>query len=90
MSISLNALQAEQDSYWMDQAIQLAEKSLYLSSPNPRVGCLIVRDGQLLGEGNTQKTGSDHAEVQAIKDAIAKGNEKALQGATFYVSLEPC
>ena len=90
MSISPNSSQAEQDSYWMDQAIQLAETSLYLSSPNPRVGCLIVRDGQLLGEGNTQKTGSDHAEVQAIKDAIAKGNEKALQGATFYVSLEPC
>lgn len=90
MRISLNALQTEQDSYWMGQAIQLAEKSLYLSSPNPRVGCLIVRDERVLGQGSTQEAGSDHAEVQAIKDAIAKGNEAALQGATFYVTLEPC
>ena len=90
MSISPNSSQAEQDSYWMGQALQLAKKSLYLSPPNPSVACLIVRDGQLLGEGSTQKTGSDHAEVQAIKDAIARGNEEALQGATFYVSLEPC
>lgn len=74
----------------MQQVIQLAQQSLYLTSPNPRVGCLIVRDAQVLGKGSTQAVGHDHAEVQAIKDAIAKGHEKDMVGSTFYVSLEPC
>ncbi|MDO5667001.1 MAG: bifunctional diaminohydroxyphosphoribosylaminopyrimidine deaminase/5-amino-6-(5-phosphoribosylamino)uracil reductase RibD [Alcaligenaceae bacterium] len=90
MSQSENLQQASQDEQWMRQAIQLAEQSLYLTSPNPRVGCLIVRDGQVLGQGSTQAAGQDHAEVQAIKDAIANGHEKVIVGATFYVSLEPC
>lgn len=85
-----NASQLEQDRFWMAQAIQLAEKSLYLTSPNPRVGCLIVRDQRVLGQGSTQKAGSDHAEVQAIKNAIDNGHEDELKGATFYVTLEPC
>lgn len=85
-----NSQTAEQDTYWMAKAILLAEQSLYLTSPNPRVGCLIVRDDKLLGQGSTQKAGSDHAEIQAIKDAIAKGHEAALKGASFYVTLEPC
>lgn len=74
----------------MGQAIQLAEKSLYLTAPNPRVGCLIVRNQRILGQGSTQKVGSDHAEIQAIKNAIDNGYEEYLQGATFYVTLEPC
>ena len=85
-----NSQTAEQDTYWMAKAILLAEQSLYLTSPNPRVGCLIVRDDKLLGQGSTQKAGSDHAEIQAIKDAIAKGPAAALKGASFYVTLEPC
>ena len=89
--MSLSQLSAaQQDHYWMRQAIQLAEQSLYLTSPNPRVGCVIVRDGEVLGQGCTQEAGSDHAEVQAIKDAITRGNEHAMVGSTFYVTLEPC
>ena len=90
MSIKPDPLQAEQDSYWMAEAIRLAEESLYLTSPNPRVGCVIVHDQQLIGQGSTQQVGHDHAEIQAIKNAIARGNEAALKGATFYVTLEPC
>lgn len=90
MSENKHQTQTQQDEYWMRQAIQLAEQSLYLTSPNPRVGCLIVRDDQILGQGCTQQAGSDHAEVQAIKDAIANGHEDTMAGATFYVTLEPC
>lgn len=78
----------------MRQAIQLAQQSLYITSPNPRVGCLIVRDGRIIGKGSTQAAGHDHAEVQAIKDALntAQAHDPAdvIRGATFYVSLEPC
>lgn len=80
----------ELDKRWMRETIELARQSLYLTSPNPRVGCLIVRDDRVLGRGSTQKAGSDHAEVQAIKNAIANGHKEAIKGATFYVSLEPC
>lgn len=90
MSMTSNNSLAEQDVHWMNQAILLAQKSLYLSSPNPRVGCVIVRDGGVLGCGSTQEVGGDHAEIQAIKDAIANGHETALKGSTFYVTLEPC
>lgn len=81
---------AELDQHWMAQAIQLAEESLYITSPNPRVGCLIVHDNQLIGAGSTQSAGSDHAEIQAIKDAVQRGHESLLAGATVYVTLEPC
>lgn len=79
---------AEHDHYYMQRALQLAEKALYLSTPNPRVGCVIVRDGQVLGEGYTQAAGGNHAEVQALNDAQRRGHR--LSGTTVYVTLEPC
>jgi diaminohydroxyphosphoribosylaminopyrimidine deaminase/5-amino-6-(5-phosphoribosylamino)uracil reductase len=68
----------------MLKAIALAERGLYTTMPNPRVGCVLVRDGQIIGEGYHQCAGEAHAEVNAI---TAAGN--AL-GATAYVTLEPC
>ncbi len=76
------------DLFWMRRALALAEKARPISPPNPAVGCVIVRDEEVLGEGFTQVVGSDHAEIQAIKDANARGFDVA--GATVYVTLEPC
>ena len=76
------------DCEYMKRALALAAKARPISPPNPSVGCVIVRDGTVLGEGFTQKTGSDHAEIQAIKDAYARGGN--IAGATVYVTLEPC
>ncbi len=72
----------------MGQALALAESVLYLTDPNPRVGCVIVRDGQLLGSGATQRAGGPHAEVMAMRQAAQHGAD--LAGATVYVTLEPC
>lgn len=90
MNPSPEALLRQQDEQWMREAIQLAHSALYITSPNPRVACLIVRDGRVVGKGCTQAVGQDHAEVQAIKDAKARMPAAALRGATFYVTLEPC
>lgn len=79
---------AQHDLDWMRRALALAEQGMYRTAPNPRVGCVLVRAGELLGEGSTQPAGSDHAEVQALKDARARGH--TLHGATAYVTLEPC
>ncbi|MBU3623245.1 bifunctional diaminohydroxyphosphoribosylaminopyrimidine deaminase/5-amino-6-(5-phosphoribosylamino)uracil reductase RibD [Polynucleobacter sp. AP-Latsch-80-C2] len=76
------------DHQFMSEALAQAQKSLYLSNPNPRVGCVIVKDGQVIGRGNTQKVGGPHAEVQALADVKAKGLN--AQGSTVYVTLEPC
>ena len=69
----------------MQQALALAEKGLYTTSPNPRVGCVIVKDGKVIGQGWHQKAGEPHAEVFALREAGARA-----QGATAYVTLEPC
>ena len=69
----------------MQHALALARKGIGLASPNPMVGCVIVRDGQIVGEGFHQYDWRDHAEIVALKSA----GEKA-RGATLYVSLEPC
>ena len=76
------------DHQFMSEALAEARKALYLSNPNPRVGCLIVKNGQVIGRGFTQKVGSAHAEVQALADAKSLGNDPA--GSTVYVTLEPC
>lgn len=76
------------DHQFMSEAIAEARKALYLSNPNPRVGCVIVKDGQVIGKGFTQKVGSAHAEVQALANAKSLGNDPT--GATVYVTLEPC
>ena len=73
------------DHAWMAHALRLARQGLYSTHPNPRVGCVIVRDGQLLGEGWHQRAGEPHAEVHALRQA----GDRA-RGATAYVTLEPC
>lgn len=73
------------DHAWMALALQLAHKGLYSTHPNPRVGCVIVKDGELVGEGWHVRTGEPHAEVHALRQA----GERA-RGATAYVTLEPC
>ena len=71
------------------QALGLAAQALFLSSPNPRVGCVITApDGRVLGEGFTQQAGGPHAEVVALRAAQAAGHD--VRGATAYVTLEPC
>lgn len=73
----------------VDHALLLAEKSLWFTSPNPRVGCVIQSQcGGVLGIGHTQRAGGPHAEIMALRDAQAKGH--STQGATAYVTLEPC
>ena len=77
------------DEHLMAQALALAAKGLSLTSPNPHVGCVIASSGgQLLGQGQTQRTGGPHAEVMALRDAEARGH--SVVGATAYVTLEPC
>jgi diaminohydroxyphosphoribosylaminopyrimidine deaminase/5-amino-6-(5-phosphoribosylamino)uracil reductase len=74
---------------WLARALALAEQSLLITSPNPRVGCVLVgSQGDLLGQGHTQRAGEAHAEVMALRDAAANGHRVA--GATAYVTLEPC
>src|SRR5712671_6194191 len=69
----------------MEHALALARKGIGLASPNPHVGCVIVRDGQIVGEGFHQYEWRDHAEIVALKSAAQKA-----RGATLYVNLEPC
>lgn len=75
----------KKDQYWMQQAIELAKRGLYSTKPNPNVGCVIVKDDQLIGEGFHPKAGQPHAEVFALRQAA-----EHAQGATAYVTLEPC
>ena len=80
---------SEHDTPHMTSALALAREALFLTSPNPRVGCVIVgADGSVLGRGHTQRAGEAHAEVMALRDAQAKNND--VKGATAYVTLEPC
>ncbi len=73
----------------MAQALALAEQSLWITSPNPRVGCVITdASGHVLGQGHTQKAGGAHAEIMALRDAESQGH--SVVGATAYVTLEPC
>jgi len=73
----------------MAQALALAEQALFITSPNPRVGCIIVSTtGEVLGLGHTQAAGQAHAEIMALRDAQSLGHE--VNGATAYVTLEPC
>jgi diaminohydroxyphosphoribosylaminopyrimidine deaminase/5-amino-6-(5-phosphoribosylamino)uracil reductase len=78
----------ENDREGMALALEWAAKGMYITAPNPRVGCVIVRDGEVIGAGHTQPAGQAHAEIQALRDAAARG--KDVRGATAYVTLEPC
>jgi diaminohydroxyphosphoribosylaminopyrimidine deaminase/5-amino-6-(5-phosphoribosylamino)uracil reductase len=76
---------SQDDQRHMQRALELARRGLYSTPPNPSVGCVLVRWGQVVGEGFHQRTGESHAEVVAVRDAGA-----AAAGATAYVTLEPC
>ena len=69
----------------MARALQLAELGLWTTAPNPRVGCVLVQAGEIVGEGWHEKAGESHAEVHALHAAGDKAH-----GATAYVTLEPC
>ena len=73
------------DAHYMARAIELARKGLYSTHPNPRVGCVIVRDGQVVGEGWHVRAGEPHAEVHALRQA-----GELARGACAYVTLDPC
>jgi len=79
---------SEQDELYLARALGLAQDAVGLASPNPTVGCVLVRDGVVLGEGAHRYDFYDHAEIVALKHAAAAGHE--VQGATAYVTLEPC
>lgn len=74
-----------EDSQYMSQALQLAKQGQFTTQPNPRVGCVLVKDGQIVGRGYHARAGGPHAEVVAIKQAGYRA-----YGATAYVTLEPC
>src|SRR5438309_8668516 len=77
-----------EDRQWMQRALALAERGMFTTAPNPRVGCIIARNSQLLGEGWHQRAGEAHAEVRALQDAAARSYD--VRGATVFVTLEPC
>jgi diaminohydroxyphosphoribosylaminopyrimidine deaminase/5-amino-6-(5-phosphoribosylamino)uracil reductase len=72
----------------MRAALEEAALAMFSTSPNPRVGCVIVKNGQVLGKGHTQPPGQSHAEVRALQDAAAQGHD--VRSATAYATLEPC
>lgn len=73
----------------MQQALEAARSSLYLTTPNPRVGCVVVHDHQVIGMGATQAVGGSHAEVLALNQAKSAGFTTLCE-ATVYITLEPC
>ena len=77
-------MSTEFDTRRMARALQLARKGRCWASPNPHVGCVMVREGVVIGEGFTQPAGGNHAEIEAL------ASEGDVSGATAYVSLEPC
>lgn len=76
------------DRNYMRRALAQAREGLYTTTPNPRVGCVLVRDGAVIGEGFHERAGEAHAEVRALADARRRGHDP--RGATAYVTLEPC
>ncbi len=84
----MNASPVATDEHWMGRALALAETVMAITSPNPRVACLIVHHGQLLASGATQRAGGPHAEVMALRQADERGC--VVTGSTIYVTLEPC
>ena len=76
---------ADSDLLFLDAAIALAQRGLYTTTPNPRVGCVIVKGGRVIARGWHQRAGGPHAEAAALANA-----NEPVAGATCYVSLEPC
>jgi diaminohydroxyphosphoribosylaminopyrimidine deaminase/5-amino-6-(5-phosphoribosylamino)uracil reductase len=82
--------QTDKDNYWMRRALEIAERGIAVSSPNPAVGCVILDNaGQVAGEGWHEYDLLDHAEVAALTEAKRHAGER-LRGGTAYVTLEPC
>ena len=76
------------DHAYMTRALALAERGMFTTTPNPRVGCVVVKNSAVIGEGWHQRAGEPHAEVNALADAAARGDDP--RGATLYLTLEPC
>ncbi|MGV8085977.1 MAG: bifunctional diaminohydroxyphosphoribosylaminopyrimidine deaminase/5-amino-6-(5-phosphoribosylamino)uracil reductase RibD [Candidatus Bilamarchaeum sp.] len=79
----------------MSKEIQVMKLAIKLAKqanpyPNPRVGAVLIKDGQMIGLGYHKKAGTNHAEIEAIEDAKKRGNENLIKGSTLYVTLEPC
>ena len=83
-----DALRIDTDLEGMALALSWAARGMYITAPNPRIGCVIVKDGVVIGAGHTQAAGQAHAEIQALRDASARGID--VRGATAFVTLEPC
>ena len=84
-----NQYTANQDTHYMVRALQLAKMGLNTTSPNPRVGCVLVADDEVIGEGFHVAAGGPHAEINAL-NSVAPVNRSRVRGATAYVTLEPC
>jgi len=78
----MNQLQQKEHMY---RCIELAKNGIHTCKPNPRVGCVIVKDEKIIGEGWHKKTGGDHAEIMALKNC-----EVNPEGSVVFISLEPC
>lgn len=81
---------AKEDYKFMARAIQLAKKGQYTTHPNPRVGCVITKNNKIIGEGFHKRAGEPHAEINALSNCKKIAGEESSQGATAYVTLEPC
>src|SRR5579864_4243009 len=73
---------------FMQQALRLARRGYGATSPNPMVGALLVKRGEIIGRGWHHRAGDPHAEIEALRDAERKGHKP--KGSTLYVTLEPC
>lgn len=86
--MSNDSIRINNDNEGMALALSWAARGIAITAPNPRIGCVIVRDGVVIAAGHTQPAGQAHAEVAALRDARARGVD--VRGATAYVTLEPC
>jgi len=87
-NMSLYSIEIDNDRQAMTLALQQAERGMFITMPNPRVGCIIVKDRRIIGAGFTQPPGGNHAEIEAMRDARERGSD--MRDATVYVTLEPC
>src|SRR5690348_18459484 len=74
----------------MARALELAERGANTTQPNPRVGCVIAKDGEIIAEGWHERAGGPHAEVMALRSLASGVGLQAAHGSTVYVTLEPC
>ena len=84
----MKSIRHPQDVFWMQKALTLAEKGLGLTSPNPCVGAILVKNEKIIGQGYHHKAGEKHAEILAIENAIQR--KQNLKNSTLYLTLEPC